>query len=195
MRFRSLAAAAGCALLLSSAAIAAPGKVAAGSAQPPSPGIAAQPRVYTTDEIAADAAYGFCPLFLSNTFSLTGPELAERGFSPTVLKQPNPRFGETQVVTAKRADGEVSFGGAPGQVCTVVVSGDKRGAALARLAASMSWTGLDFKPAPNTGPTLPDVVVHTFQAPLKEQVLVLQLIEVGGSTPSVIAQLFVTAAE
>jgi hypothetical protein len=184
MRFRLIAAAAACALLLPSGAF----------AQSPAPGASAGPRKFTTDEIVADLAYGYCPLFLANSFSLTGPELAERGFSPAIVKQPNPRFGEVQMVTAKRADGEVSFGGSPGQVCTVILTGEKvKGVALNRLAASMAWTGLDFKPAPHLGQTLPDVTIRTFKAPVKGQFLVLQLIEVSGATPSVIAQLFATA--
>lgn len=191
MRSRFLAAAAGCALLLAPGAFAQP--AAPGASAKPS-GIPAGPRKFTTDEVVADLAYGYCPLFLANRFSLTGPELAERGFSPAVVKQANPRFGEVQMVTAKRSDGEVAFGGSPGQVCTVILSGEKvKGVALARLHAAMSWTGLDFKPAPNMSPALPDVTVHTFKAPVKGQFLVLQLIEVGGAAPSVIAQLFATS--
>ena len=164
-------AAAACALLLPSAA-------------------SAQPRSYEVAEIAGDLAYGFCPLFLANAFPLTDPRLAERGFSPAIAKQPNARFGELQMVNAKRADGEVAFGGVPGKICTVVVIGDKRAAALARLRESMSWIGLDFKPAPHTGAKLPGVAVETFKAPVDGQVLVVQLIEAGGATPSVSAQLF-----
>ncbi len=183
MRFRFIAAAAACALLLSAGA----------SAQKPAPGAAAGPRKFTTDEVVADLAYGYCPLFLANMFSLTGPELAERGFSKDIVTQQNPRFGEIQMVTAKRADGEVAFGGSPGQLCTVILSGEeKKGVALARLHAAMSWTGLDFKAEPNGGPALPDVTVKTFKASVKGQFLVLQLIEVGGDAPSVIAQLFAT---
>jgi hypothetical protein len=188
MRLRFLAAAAGCALLISPAASAQ--RPPPGSAAPPaSPG---EPRTFTTDELAADSAYGFCPLFLSNTFPLDSPQLAERGFSANVIRQQNPRFGEIQMVTARRPDGEVAFGGKAGMVCMVVVTGDKRTAALARLHAAMSWMGLDFKPMPHTGPTLPNVAIHTFRAPVKGQALIVQLMEVSGATPSVIAQLFVT---
>jgi hypothetical protein len=173
MRLRFLAAAITSALLLPS-------------------GASAQPREYSVEEIAGDLAYGFCPLFLANSFSLTAPELAERGFSPAIAKQQNPRFGQIEVVTAKRADGEIAFGGAAGKVCTVVVGGDKRGAALAKLREAMSWTGLDFKPAPPVGAKLPGVTIETFKAPVAGQMLVLQLVEAGAPTPSVIAQLFAT---
>ncbi|HEX8224376.1 MAG TPA: hypothetical protein VF605_11225 [Allosphingosinicella sp.] len=154
------------------------------------PSASAQPRTYDVAEIAGDLAYGFCPLFLANAFPLTDPRLAERGFSAAVAKQPNARFGELQMVNAKRADGEVAFGGVPGRICTVVIVGDKRSAALARLREAKAWTGLDFKPAPHTGAKLPGVTVETFKAPVDGQVLVLQLIEAGGATPSVSAQLF-----
>jgi hypothetical protein len=174
MRLRSIAAAAGAAFLLS-------------------PGASAQPRSYEVAEIAGDLAYGFCPLFLANMFPLTDARLAERGFSPAIAKQANARFGELQMVSAKRADGEVAFGGVPGRICTVVVVGEKRGAALAKLRETLSWTGLDFKPAPHTGAKLPGVTVETFKAPVDGQVLVVQLIEAGGATPSVSAQLFGTA--
>lgn len=154
------------------------------------PSASAQPRTYEVAEIAGDLAYGFCPLFLANAFALDDPRLAERGFSPAVAKQANPRFGELRMVSAKRPDGEIAFGGVAGRVCTVVVTGDKRAAALARLRESMSWTGLDFKPAPHTGAKLPGVTVETFKAPVDGQMLVVQLIEAGGATPSVSAQLF-----
>ena len=150
----------------------------------------AQPRTYELAEIASDSAYGFCPLFLADQFPLTDARLAERGFSAAIARQPNPRFGELQMVAAKRADGEVAFGGVPGKICTVVVTGEKRGAALAKLRETMSWTGLAFKPAPHTGAKLPGVKVETFKAPVDGQFLVVQLIESGGATPAVSAQLF-----
>ena len=171
MRLRFLAAAAGFVLLLPA-------------------GVAAQPRQYSTEEIAADLAYGFCPLFLANSFSLNAPELAERGFAPAVARQQNPRFGEIRMVTAKRADGEVAFGGAAGKVCSVVVSGEKRSAALAKLRETMAWTGLDFKPAPHSGAAIPGVKVDTFKAAVDGQFLYVQLIETGGPVPAVSAQLF-----
>ncbi len=171
MRLRVLVAAAGLALLLPV-------------------GAAAQPRQYSTEEIAADLAYGFCPLFLADSFPLTAPQLAERGFAPAIAKQQNPRFGEIRMVTAKRPDGEVAFGGAAGKVCSVVVSGDKRGAALAKLRETMSWTGLDFKPAPHTGAAIPGVKVDTFKAAVDGQFLYVQLIETGAPVPAVSAQLF-----
>jgi hypothetical protein len=154
------------------------------------PGASAQPREYSVEEIAADLAYGFCPLFLANSFPLTSPQLAERGFSTAIQKQLNPRFGQIEMVSAKRADGEIAFGGAAGKVCTVVVGGERKAAALARLRGSMSWTGLDFTPAPHTGATLPGVKVETFKAPVDGQMLYVQLIEVAAPTPSVMAQLF-----
>ncbi|HEX8622858.1 MAG TPA: hypothetical protein VF718_12900 [Allosphingosinicella sp.] len=163
---------------------------AAACALLPAPPASAQPRAYEVAEIAGDLAYGFCPLFLADMFPLDDPRLAERGFSPAVATQANARFGELRMVSAKRADGEVSFGGVAGRICTVVVTGDKRSAALARLREAMSWTGLDFKPAPHTGAKLPGVAVETFKAPVDGQMLVLQLIEAGGATPSVSAQLF-----
>lgn len=149
-----------------------------------------QPREYGFEEIASDLAYGFCPLFLADQFPLTSPQLAERGFGKSIEKQQNARFGELQMVAAKRRDGELAFGGAAGKVCTVVVTGEKRGAALARLRETMAWTGLDFKPAPNTAAALPGVKVETFKAPVGAQALYLQLIEAAGAKPSVIAQLF-----
>jgi hypothetical protein len=164
-------AAAGCALLLAAAA-------------------SAQPRSYEIPEIAGDLAYGFCPLFLADMFPLDDPRLAERGFSPAVAKLANARFGELRMVSARRSDGEVAFGGVPGRICTVVVTGDKRSAALAKLREAMSWTGLAFKPAPHTGAKLPGVAVDTFKAPVHGQTLVLQLIQSGGATPAVSAQLF-----
>ncbi|HEU0135390.1 MAG TPA: hypothetical protein VFR28_11255, partial [Allosphingosinicella sp.] len=96
---------------------------------------AAQVREQPIGEIAADLAYGFCPLFLAGQFSLTGPELAQRGFGKTIVKQPHPRVGEMSLVGAKLPDGQIQFGGASGKACTVIVSAPKstRAAVLAKL--------------------------------------------------------------
>ena len=151
---------------------------------------AAQPREYSVEEIAGDLAYGFCPLFLAGQFPLDAPQLAERGFDPNVTTQPHPRVGEMSMVSARRADGEIAFGGAAGKACTVVVSGERREAALAKLRETMSWTGLDFQPTANTGPDIPGVTVETFKAPVEGQMLYVQLIRASGPTPAVVVQLF-----
>jgi hypothetical protein len=149
-----------------------------------------QPRQWPIEEMAADLAYGFCPLYLAGQFSLTGPELAERGFGPKVTKAPHPRVGEMSLVGARLPDGEITFGGAPGKACTVLVTGAKREAALARLRASMSFTGLDFQPTANPGADLAGVTVETFKAPVDGQVLYVQLVQTPAPTPTVAAQLF-----
>jgi len=169
---RSLLAAAACTLLLPAAA-------------------AAQDTQRPIEEDAADLAYGFCPLYLAGQFSLTGPELEQRGFGKAVTKQPHPRVGEMELVSARRADGELAFGGAAGKACTVVVSGPKREAALARLRESMAYMGLDFKPSANVGPEVPGVSVETFKAAVDSQTLYVQLVQAGAPAPVVAAQLFV----
>lgn len=151
---------------------------------------AAQLREQPIDETAADLAYGLCPLFLAGQLTLTGPELAERGFGKDVMKQPHPRIGEMSLVGARLPDGEIAFGGAAGKACTVVVTGAKRPAVLARLRSSMAFMGLDFKPAPAPGPPLAGVTVETFRAPVEGQMLYVQLVQSGGATPAVTAQLF-----
>jgi hypothetical protein len=154
-------------------------------------GASAQDRQWPIEEIATDLAYGFCPLYLAGQFSLTGPELAERGFGATVETKQDARFGQVSVVTAKRPDGEVTFGGVAGKTCTVVVAGPSREAALAKLHETMSYMGLDFAPTANLTPDITGTAVETFKAPVEAQILYLQLIEAGGPTPAVIAQLFV----
>lgn len=151
---------------------------------------AAQDRQWPIEELASDLAYGFCPLYLAGQFSLTAPELAERGFGTTVLKQPHPRVGEMSLVSARRPDGDIAFGGAPGKACTVVIAGPKREAVLARLRETMSYMGLDFRPAANPGSSLAGVTVETFKAKVDAQMLYVQLVQAGGPTPSVAAQLF-----
>ena len=150
----------------------------------------AQDRQWPIEEIASDLAYGFCPLYLAGQFSLTAPELAERGFGPNVQKQPHPRIGEMSVVSARRPDGEIAFGGAPGKACTVVVAGPKRDSVLARLKEAMAWMGLDFQPTANPGPVVAGVTAETFRAPVEAQMLYVQLVQASGPTPSVAAQLF-----
>ena len=143
------------------------------------------------DEDAADLAYGYCPLYIAGRFSLTGPLMESRGFDKTVQKQPHPRVGEMEMVSSKRADGELGFGGAAGKACTVVVSGPKRDAALTRLRSSMAFMGLDLQPTANPGPAVPGVAVETFKAPVEGQMLYVQLIQADSPASVVAAQLFV----
>jgi hypothetical protein len=149
----------------------------------------AQEREFAIDEIASDLAYGFCPLFLAGRFSLTAPELAERGFGTKIAKQPNARFGEMETVLAERPDGDVVFGGVSGKVCSVVIGRANRDALLAKLRGSMSFMGLDFKAAPEGVAKVPGIEVETFKAPVEGQMLYVQLISAGGPTPIVAVQL------
>jgi hypothetical protein len=158
-----------------------------------SPAAAAQERVVPLAEIASDLAYGYCPLFLAGQFPLTGnPKLTAFGFGSVIEKRQDARFGEYQTVTLKRADGEVAFGGASGKACSVVIAGAQRQAALAKLRETMSWMGLDFKPVPNAAAAPAGVTVETFRAPVDAQFLNVQLIQIAGATPAVVAQLYAT---
>ncbi|HEY5723919.1 MAG TPA: hypothetical protein VIT45_16540 [Allosphingosinicella sp.] len=150
----------------------------------------AQQREWLIEEMAADLAYGFCPLYLAGQFSLTAPELAERGFGATVSRQPHPRVGDLETVSARHKDGEVVFGGAPGKACTVMVSGPKRPETLAKLRSSMAFMGLDFQPAPSPGPAVAGVTAESFRAPVDGQMLYVQLVQTDVPVPTVAAQLF-----
>lgn len=166
---------------------------AAATAQPGTSLVREQP----IDEIAADLAYGFCPLFLAGQFSLTGPELAQRGFGKTVTRQPHPRVGEMSLVGAKLPDGQIQFGGAAGKACTVIVNAPKstRAAVLARLRSNMAFMGLDFKPAASPGPSVPALKgakIETFKAPVDNQFLYLQHVQMDDPAGVVVAQLFAT---
>jgi hypothetical protein len=178
------------ALILSVAALAA----APAAAQPGTvPAVREQP----IDEIAADLAYGFCPLVLAGQFSLTGPELEQRGFGKRVAKQPHPRVGEMSLVEAKLPDGRIEFGGAAGKACTVVVHTTRstRAAVLARLRSNMAYMGLDFKPAASPGPSVPipaGSTIETFRASVEKQFLYLQHVHMPDPTGVVVAQLFAT---
>jgi hypothetical protein len=150
----------------------------------------AQQREWPIDEMAADLAYGFCPLYLAGQLPLTAPELAERGFGATVSRQPHPRVGEMETVSARHKDGELTFGGAPGKACTVVVSGPKRPETLAKLRSSMAYMGLDFQPAANPGPGVAGVTAESFKAAVDGQMLYVQLVQAKVPVPTVAAQLF-----
>lgn len=155
-----------------------------------------QVREQPIDEVAADLAYGFCPLFLAGQLSLTGPELAERGFAKTIARQPHPRVGEMSLVEARLPEGRIAFGGAAGKACTVIVDAPKaRTAVLARLRSNMAFMGLDFKPAASPGPSVPSLAgstVETYRAPVEKQFLYLQHIQMPGPAGPVAAQLFAT---
>ncbi|UZK65926.1 hypothetical protein [Sphingomonas sp. M1-B02] len=146
------------------------------------------------DQVSADLAYGYCPRFLAGQFALAdNPRLVAFGFAPIVEKAPNPRFGELQMVTANRADGEISFGGAPQKVCSVVVTGANRDKALARLRSGMAQMGVPFKAdLTNTGDR-GAVKLESYKGRVDGQMLNVQLIQAGVPEPTVVAQLFVTA--
>lgn len=161
------------------------------------PGIISPLREQPIDEIAADLAYGFCPLFLAGQFSLTGPELEQRGFGKKVTAQPHPRVGEMSLVEAKLSDGQIEFGGKAGKACTVIVHTTRstRATVLARLRSNMAYMGLDFKPASSPGPSVPmlaGAMIETFRAPVEKQFLYLQHIHIPDPTGVVVAQLFAT---
>lgn len=147
-------------------------------------------RQWPIEEIAADLAYGFCPLYLAGQFTLTAPELAERGFGSEIMSHSAPKLGEVSVVRAFRDDGEVAFGGAPGRSCMVVVAGTKYGTVLFKLRESMTYTGLAFTPTANLTADIPGLRVETYRAPLGGQMLYVQLIQKAPPGPTVSAQLF-----
>jgi hypothetical protein len=55
----------------------------------------------------------------------------------------------------------------------------------------MQMTGLDFKPAPSAAAPA-GITIETFKAPVEGQFLNVQLIQGGGPTPMVSAQLYAT---
>jgi hypothetical protein len=156
-------------------------------APPPAAALRAEQPI---EEVAADLAFGLCPVFLAGQFPLTSSQLAERGFSTNVQTAVHPRFGEMNVVEATRPDGKLAFGGAAGKVCTVVVQSAKREAVLTKLRSSMSLTGLAFAKIANLTPDVPGITVETYSAAVDKQRLVLQLIQAGGPTPVLAVQLF-----
>ena len=150
-------------------------------------------RDFPVEEIAADMAYGFCPLYLAEQFPLTGNfELQQRGFGEDIRRTPDARFGELEQVTAVRPDGNVAFGGVAGKVCSVTLTGVDFDAVLDRLRSDMAFMGLAFEPDPaNTGDR-GFAKLASFKAPVGEQVLHVQLARVSNPAPAVVAQLFVT---
>jgi hypothetical protein len=151
------------------------------------------PREFTTPEIAADLAYGLCPLLLAGQLDLANDHLLkERGFSSEVSVKPNANFGEISEVVAIRPDGVIYFAGATGRLCNVTANGDSRDEVLARLRSDMSFMGIDLQPdAANSG-TFGGTTIEAFAGPIESQVLHLQLGVADVPQPSVIAQLSVT---
>lgn len=149
-----------------------------------------QPREYTVEEIASDLAYGFCPLFLARQFGLDDPQLAERGFGTDIETAPDERFSEINMVTAKREDGRIAFGGSKGKACILVIDGPQREAALTALRERMSWTGLDFQPVDAPGPAVTGATIETFRAAVEDQFLYLQLNQIGAANPLVSAVMY-----
>lgn len=114
---------------------------------------AAQSIPDTTDGIAQDLAYGYCPLYLAGQFPLTGnDQLKALGFTGTEQTGPNPRFGEVHFVEQKRDDLTVTFGGVPDKVCQVNLIGGGAKEIVGKVRANLSMLPFDFKPdAANSG--------------------------------------------
>jgi hypothetical protein len=144
------------------------------------------------EESAADLAFGYCPLFLADKFSLTGAELKKHGFGTDISKVVHPTHGELTTVSSRRPDGEILFGGQAGRVCTVTIAGSKHGSALAKLRTSMSFMGVNMKPVKSPASVPPVLTIESFRGAVGEQFLNLQLLTVGGPTPAVMTQMFVT---
>lgn len=157
-----------------------------------SPAVSAQNADKPIAEVAADLAFGYCPLYLAGQFAITGnPVLKDFGFTETIDTRQHAR-GEIKVVGAKRGDGELGFGGIEGQICQVMVMGPNRTAAWDMLHKNMAFAGFDLKPDPaNTGPKN-GAKVETYKAPVEGQFVYVQLVEADvAPTPMVMAQIFV----
>jgi hypothetical protein len=145
------------------------------------------------EEAAADLAYGMCPLFLAGQLPLTGNSMLDRyGLKGPVQKQAKPGFGTMEMVTARLPDGQLDFGGIPGKVCSVVVQGDSRDKALARLHRNMAMTPIPYAADPATSGERGGAKVEAFKANYEGQVHHLQLIRTSSPAVAVVAQLFVT---
>lgn len=151
-------------------------------------------RTFPIEEIAADLAYGFCPLYLAGQFSLTGnPMLAERGFAEEVSRTPDPRFGEVEQVKAARPDGTAAFGGIPGQLCNVTITGADAETVATRLKSDMAIMGIAMQPDPASSGERADGMVAAFKGALEGQVLHLQIARTEAPEAAIVAQLYVTA--
>lgn len=150
-----------------------------------------EPRAFAIEEIAADLAYGFCPLYLAGQFPLTGnPMLDERGFGEDINRTPDARFGELEQVTAIRPDGNIAFGGVTDKVCSVTVTGADFETVSARLRSDMAFMGLDFQPDTANSGDRGFAKLETFKAPVDGQMLYVQLAQTTGPEPALVAQLF-----
>ena len=151
-------------------------------------------RTYATDEVAADASYGLCPLFLAGQFQLSDNSmLAERGFGDKVTRTPNARFGEVVQVTRKANDGTVTFGGVSGKVCAVTITGANLDKIYLRLRKDKALTGIAFLPDSGQSGQKGAALIEAFKAQVEEQKLNLLLIRIKQPTPMIVVQLFGTA--
>lgn len=137
------------------------------------------------EEVAADLAYGYCPLFLAGRFPLAGnPQLERFGFAPEITAAEAPRIGRIETVTARRPDGEVGFGGAPERLCNVTFRGPAREAVLARLRRDMPMMGIAFAPDPAQTGDRGGVAVETFKGRADSTTMLnVQFLQLGGAAP------------
>jgi hypothetical protein len=115
-------------------------------------------------EAARDGVFGFCPLFLAGQFALKdNAQLTMRGYSATPVAGVSSKWGATETVSASFTDGDVQFGGAPGKVCSVTITGTARAAAAKAVRGDLSpFAQFDMKADPANSSTRPGVAIEAF---------------------------------
>ena len=139
---------------------------AAAQEQPaPSPAAVALP------VLAADLAYGFCPMLMNGDASLNAnADLIALGFPATAQAVTNARLPDFALLGQTTASGEVTVGGIPQSMCEVSVIGEQAEAALVTLRSGLSDLGLALEPdAANSGPVPQgNGIVEALKMPLPE---------------------------
>jgi hypothetical protein len=98
---------------------------------------------------AANLAFIACLPYLAGNLKIADdPTLARFGLKGPVIPQDDPDFGPIELVVAKRKDGELSFGGAPGRLCRVSVRGADTAKVLETLRGNLYDVPTRLEPNP-----------------------------------------------
>ena len=121
--------------------------------------------------LAADLAYGFCPMMMNGEAALTAnADLIALGFPATAEPGGNARLPYFALLGQTTPSGDVTVGGISQSICQVSVIGEQAEAALVTLRSGLTDLGLALEPdAANSGPVPQgDGIVESLKMPLPE---------------------------
>ena len=131
---------------------------------------APSPAAVSLPVLAADLAYGFCPMLMNGEAALTAnADLIALGFPATAEPGGNARLPDFALLGQTTPSGDVTVGGISQSIGQISVIGEQAEAALVTLRSGLTDLGLALEPdAANSGPVPQgDGIVESHEPPCR----------------------------